>query len=116
MEEQYLEEDITGFPTPEEKDKSDLDQCNKVLETEGHLIHLKNTPGWKILEEYLTTAIKSYTEDLKVEEDYNKIRKLQCLIVTLEFLPGVIDNVFFEASKAKEILQRFINEDLALPG
>jgi len=79
------------------------------------LSQLKSSEGWKILEDYLKNAANSFIEQLKVEEDMKKIPRLQSLITTLEFLPGVIDNVFFEASRARAHLQRYINDDDQAP-
>lgn len=112
-EDSLLPENPTGFPTQEEKDTTDLRQCEEVLRKEKQLLILKSTDGWKILEDFLKNVTNSFIEQLKTEEDFNKIRKIQSLIVALEFLPGVIDQVFFEATRAKEYLQRFINDDLA---
>lgn len=115
-EEKYLEEDITGFPTSDEKDSADLKQCTEVLTKEALLAQLKSSEGWKVLDEFLKNVTASFIEQLKVEEDMKKIPRIQSLIVTLEFLPGVIDQVFFEASRARTYLQRYINEDQAQTG
>lgn len=116
VDEPILDENITGFPSPEEKDAADRQQCEEVLRKERYLLQLKNSEGWKILDEFLKNVTKSFIDQLKIEEDMRKIPRIQSLIVALEFLPGVIDQVFFEATRAKEYLQSFINDDQAQNG
>lgn len=98
------EEEITGFPTQEEKDKNDNDYHQEMLRRESFIKQTVESQGWKIILDFLNQEIFSWLNQLKIEQDINKIRRIQAMVSTLEFLPRLIDLVSLEAEKAREFL------------
>ena len=98
------EAEITGFPTQEDKDQNDNAYHQEMLRRESSIKQTTDTPGWKIILDFLDQEIISWLNQLKIEQDIDKIRRIQAMVSTLEFLPRLIDLVSLEAEKAREFL------------
>jgi len=108
-------DNTTGFPIQEFQDQVDVNQATEKIIEASTLKEMQATKGWKILEQYLLEQSKYFTNQLKLEEDFNKIKKLQALVIAFEFLPLVFEKVFMDAEKASEIITQF-TEGQALQG
>ncbi len=103
---ELLDED-TGFPQPEHLEVDDLAATQEVLRTANYLTEMESTTGWAILTGFLGEEINTLLYQLRRERDQDKIRRLQCLIESLELLPQIVDKLKGEAAKAQEVLNAY---------
>lgn len=102
-----LPENNTGFPTEEDKIEQDLKKAHEDITIGNYLYTMTETRGWKILTEDLANKTATLLEQLVVEKNPDTIRQIQSLILALRFLPSVVENLFLDAERAKDVLSSF---------
>lgn len=104
---QYNVDTETGFADPESVLIDDVAANNEVIRTANYLQEMQDTVGWNILMGFVGEEINSLLVQLRKEDGINKIRRLQCLIESLELLPKIVDKLKDSAAKAQEVLNLY---------
>jgi hypothetical protein len=105
----YENEDITRPYDPETGQEVD-EALVKRSETEGQevieigkqLQAMKNTAGWKLVEEFLTANTSKYTNLLISEQDEKKIFRLQEAVKSYSNVLNVVEQAIFEANSLEQ--------------
>ncbi len=98
----------TGFPNPDFHDQDHLEASTAVLERSGLFHELKQTPGWQILEKYLQEEVAILVDQLKIEEDISKMKRIQALVCAFEFLPQILEKALADAERARQQIDQYI--------
>lgn len=103
-----ISDNITGFPTDEEKNLADHQKASTDLVQSLQVDKMMETEGWQILSSFMDNAIETHTGQLVYEKDPEKLRRLQALVQALTFLPRVIQQLKLDGEQAKQMLNSFV--------
>lgn len=104
-------DNITGLPTEEKENEDIILDLNKVISQSDNFKILKNTPGWLQIESFIKNQSEDLILQLKLSDDFNKIRKLQALIIAFESVLNIIELSCADAEKAKIELDKLIGPE-----
>jgi hypothetical protein len=76
-----------------------------VISQHNAFQEMKRTRGWIILEEFIHTTIKNLTNQLILERDFEKIRRIQSEIIAFDSLEAIMDKNMKDSEQAKEELK-----------
>lgn len=102
---EVVSEEFTGI-IPQDNDNSCRQDLVAVLNQNEAFEQLRNTKGWKLLEKFIHDQVDSMTQLLKVETDFDKIRRLQAEILAFESLEKIMETSFVNAEEAKKLLMQ----------
>ncbi len=102
-----LPNDVTGFPTEDEKIEQDLKKAQEDIKMGEILREMTESRGWKVLTVFLKEKVESLMEQLVVEKDPETIRTIQNLVLALRWLPTSVDNLFLDSERAENVLLSF---------
>ncbi len=105
-----LSDNISGFPTDEDKNLADYNKASQDLFRSSKIDKMLDTDGWKLLEDFLNSAIETHTGQLVYELDPGKIVRLQALVQALKFLPRVVQQLKLDGEQAKQVLNSFVEQ------
>lgn len=98
----------TGVLTDDAQFQQTISDLERVIAQQQAFEHLKSTPGWKIYEKFVTNQVENLTNMLKVEENFDKIRRIQSELIAFESLFKIIEQSFIDADAARKQLDNLI--------
>lgn len=111
QEQQTQIDEITGLPTVDQQFDDTVNKLNTVLQQCENFKLLKCTKGWAQVEDFIQGQTKELTTQLKFEENFDKIKRLQALIVAFESILNIIELSFLESEKARIELDKLIGPE-----
>lgn len=98
----------TGLLLEDKQIEQTVRDAEKVLEQRNAFVELKSTRGWAILEQFVQNLVRQLTNDLKLERDFEKIKRLQSEIIAFETLFNIIEVSFEDAKEAEKKLNEIV--------
>lgn len=98
----------TGLLVEDKQIEQTVRDFEKVLEQRNAFVELKSTRGWAILEKFVQNTVQLMTNDLKIEKDFEKIKRLQSEIIAFETLFNIIEVSFEDAKEAEKKLNEIV--------
>lgn len=97
-------DEFTGLETHDFQEKTLRVDLQKVISQAQSFHEMTQTKGWRLLREFLENQVKTLTEQLKVEVEYEKIRRIQSEILAFESIFKIVDKSFEDSLEAQKQL------------
>lgn len=94
----------TGELTPEQQLAQAIRTAEVLRSESSALVAMKATAGWRIVTDFIDSAITSSTEQLVICTDYKEVRRLQEYIKALSNVSAFVDGKILEGERAFESL------------
>lgn len=91
----------TGFKLPDKIRDEQISSLAQVLEQGNALGQLKQTKGWKIIEDYIAGQVKYFTDKLILCKDFNEIIRIQAEILANNGLLLTMEKILMDCEHAK---------------
>lgn len=104
-------DDITGVLKEDVEHEAVINSLNQVMTQANNFKIMQNTPGWSQIETFIKKQTEEMLISLKLEENFEKIRRLQALIIAFESVLNIIELSCLEAEKAKIELDKLIGPE-----
>lgn len=101
----------TGLETQESEISSAINSFQTVINQAENFKLLQASAGWKQIESFIKGHVENLILSLKLEENFDKIKRLQSQIVAFESVLNIIELSFSDAEKAKIELQKLIGPE-----
>ncbi len=82
------------------------DEAESLLARAEALNKLKSTPGWLIVDDFISTQIASHTAKLITEDKFSEVRRIQEYLKALTNIQSFVDITISEASQYAENLSQ----------
>lgn len=102
----YVEEfDLDTGVANDNLEKEKLEEkAKQVIYQASMFLQMKETEGWRILQAFIKNTIEGYTKSLILEQDFEKIKRLQSEILAMESVFRIVDESILDAEEAKRSL------------
>ena len=102
----YVEEfDLETGVSNDNLEREKLEETAKrVIHQATMFVQMKDTEGWRILQDYVKNMTDDYTKSLILEQDFEKIRRLQSEILAMQAVFRIVDESILDAEEAKRSL------------
>lgn len=104
-------DDITGALKEDIEHEAVVNGLNQVITQANNFKIMQNTAGWAQIESFIKKQTEEMLISLKLEENFEKIRRLQALIIAFESVLNIIELSCLEAEKAKIELDKLIGPE-----